>query len=111
MNASVIKLDNKRLYIDLPASMVHELLADMVTRYESFFTFGPPAYPAGQPALLFKALEEGYGLASCNESVGLEVVDLGTLKVVANECPDPKWKDLHVGRILAEAFASTINRT
>lgn len=111
MNSSVIKLDNKRLYIDLPASMVHELLADMVTRYESFFTFAPPVYPAGQPALLFKALEEGYGLASCDESVGVEVVDLGTLKVEANDFPDAQWKDLHVGRILADAFASTINRT
>ncbi|WP_121498123.1 hypothetical protein [Pseudomonas aeruginosa] len=110
MTASVIKLHQQRLYVELPAPVVHELLADMVTRYESFFTFGEPTYPEGQPALLFKALSEGYGLPTCGESLGLEVIDLAELKVQPNAAPDPLWKDLHVGRILAAAFASTINR-
>ena len=110
MNASVIKLNQQRLYIELPAPMVHDLLADLVTRYESFFTFGEPSYPEGQPALLFKALSEGFGLPACGESLGLEVIDLAALKVQSKAVPDPRWKDLHVGRILAAAFASTINR-
>ena len=37
MNACVIKLDQQRLYTDLPASLVRELLSDVLARYESCF--------------------------------------------------------------------------
>jgi len=109
MNACVIKLDNRRLYVELPACLIHELLADIVTRYESLFTFMEPVYPNGQPELLYLALNEGYGLPPCGDSVGIDVVDLRVLSVSANPTPDAQWKDLHVGRILAQTFASTIN--
>jgi hypothetical protein len=111
MNACVIKLDSQRLYVQLPLELVHELLADVVTRYESFFTFGDPVYPDGQPELLFKALSEGYALAACDESLGVDVVDLRALRVEPKPAADAKWKDPFVGRILASAFASTINRS
>lgn len=109
MNACVIQLDNRRLYVELPVGLVHELLADIVTRYESLFTFMEPVYPNGQPELLYLALTEGYGLPSCSDSVGIEVVDLRALSVVANPMPSEQWKDLHVGRILAQTFASTLS--
>jgi hypothetical protein len=108
-NACVIKLNDQRLYADLPPALVQDLLADIVTRYEGFFTFGDSVYPEGQPALLFKVLSDGYGLAHCAESVGLDVVDLGVLRVQAKAVSDPVWKELHAGRTLAAIFASTIN--
>lgn len=109
MNACVIKLDQNRLYIDMPASFVRDLLSDVVARYESFFTFGEPVYPDGQPELLYKVLSDGYDLQPCAESVGLEVVDLRAVRVEASSTPDAQWKDVFVGRILASTFASTIN--
>lgn len=110
MNPCVIKLDNNRLYSELSADIVCDLISDVVTRYESFFTFSEPHYPEGQPELLYKVLANGYGLASCDESVGIEVVDLRALRLSAKLAPDDQWKDLFVGRILAATFASTINR-
>jgi len=109
MNACVIQLDNRRLFVELPERLVHELLADIVTRYESLFTFMEPVYPKGKAELLFLALSEGYGLPSCTESVGVDVVNLRALSVEANAMADEQWKELHVGRILAQTFASTIN--
>lgn len=110
MNACVIKLDHKRLYAELPPSLVLDLLSDVVTRYERLFTFCEPHYPDGQPELLFKALACGYGLSPCDEAVGIETVDLRTVRVSAKHAPDDQWKDVFVGRILAATFASTINR-
>lgn len=109
MNACVIKLDNRCLYLELPASLVRELLADIVTRYERLFTFMEPIYPQGKPELLFKALADGYGLPACTESVGVDVLDLRAHDVEANAVVDVQWKEPHVGRILAQTFASTIN--
>ncbi len=109
MNACVIKLDSRRLYVELPACLVHELLADIVTRYERLFTFMEPVYPQGKPELLFEVLADGYGLPACTESVGVDVVDLRVHDVEANAEADMRWKELHVGRILAQKFASTIN--
>ena len=109
MNACVIKLDAQRLYAELPAQKIRELLGDVVARYESFFTFGEPSYPEGQPELLFRVLADGYGLAQCADYVGLEVVDLRALRVHPNAKTDSQWKDPFAGRILALAFASTIN--
>lgn len=110
MNACVIKLDQNRLYADLPASLVIDLLSDVLARYESFFTFSEPVYPDGQPELLFKVLSSGYGLPPCDESVGIEVVDLRALRVEASSAPSDQWKDMFAGRVLAAIFASTINR-
>ena len=109
MNACVIKLDDSRLYVELPSQLVHELLADIVTRYERFFTATEPVYPRGKPELLYQALSEGYGLLTCSESLKLEVVDLRAVDVKANMEPDEQWKELHVGRILALSFASTLS--
>ncbi|HDS1721567.1 hypothetical protein NPS53_08660 [Pseudomonas putida] len=106
----MIKLDQKRLYVELPANLVRDLLADLVTRYESFFTFGEPVYPDGQPELLYNVLSNGYDLQPCDESVGVEVIDLRAERVVANSAPKEQWKDVFAGRILAATFASTINR-
>lgn len=110
MNACVIKLDHNRLYAELPADLVRDLLSDAVTRYESFFTFGEPVYPDGQPELLYDVLSNGYGLQSCDESVGIEVIDLRAQRVEPNSAPQARWKDIFAGRILAATFASTINR-
>ena len=109
MTACVIKLDQQRLFTDLPACLVRDLLSDVVARYESFFTFSEPVYPDGQPELLFKVLLNGYGLKPCDESVGIEVVDLRALRVDASATPNDQWKDVFAGRILAATFASTIN--
>lgn len=109
MKACVIKLDHNRLYTELPPSLVRELLSDVVARYESFFTFSDPAYPDGQPELLYKVLADGYGLQPCDESVGIEVVDLRALRVEASSVLNDQWKDVFAGRILAATFASTIN--
>ena len=111
MDACVIKLDHKHLYVELPASLVRDLLSDVVTRYESFFTFGEPVYPDGQPELLYNVLSDGYGLQSCDESLGVEVIDLRAQRVTANAAPKKQWKDVFAGRILAATFASTINRS
>lgn len=110
MNACVIKLDQNHLYAELPPDLMLELLSDVVTRYESFFTFCEPHYPDGQPELMFKVLSSGYGLASCDKAVGIETVDLRAVRLSANLAPDEQWKDVLVGRILAATFASTINR-
>lgn len=109
MNVCVIKLDNYHLYAELPSSLVLDMLSDVVTRYESLFTFCEPHYPNGQPELLFKVLASGYGLAACDEAVRIETIDLRALSVSANPAPDDQWKDVFVGRILAATFASTIN--
>ena len=109
MNACVIKLDQQHLYTDLPASLVRELLSDVLARYESFFTFREPVYPDGQPELLYEILFNSYGLKPCGATVGIEVVDLRALRVEASASPNDQWKDVFAGRILAATFASTIN--
>lgn len=109
MNACVIKLDNQHLYVELPEAVIHDVLADVVTRYESFFTFAEPTYPEGQPKLLFKVLSAGYGLSKCSDSLGLPVIDLRAVRVMPKTEVDPQWADVFVGRILAATFASTIN--
>jgi hypothetical protein len=109
MNACVIKLDNLCLYVDLPATEVRKLLGDVVARYEGFFTFSEPSYPEGQPELLYKVLADGYGLPPCAESVCVEVIDLRAMRVLPNAETDDQWKDPFASRILASAFASTIN--
>lgn len=110
MNPCVIKLDSQYLYTELAASLVHELLADVVTRYEGLFTFSDPHYPDGKPELLFKVLAEGYGLPICTDSLGIEVVDLRTVRIEAKAKSDDQWKEVFAGRILAATFARTINR-
>lgn len=110
MNACVIKLDQNCLYAELPASLVLDLLSDVLGRYEGFFTFSEPVYPDGQPELLYKVLSSGYGLKACDEAVGLEVVDLRAVRIQASPALNDQWKDVFVGRILAATFASTINR-
>lgn len=109
MNPCVIKLDGQHLYSELPVEQIHDLLADVVTRYESFFTFSEPKYPDGMPELLFKVLSDGYGFATCSNPLNIEVVDLRAVRVIANPKPDQQWKDVFAGRILAATFASTIN--
>jgi hypothetical protein len=109
MTPCVIKLDGQCLYSELPVEVIHGLLADVVTRYESLFTFGEPVYPSGMPELLFKVLLDGYGFAACSDSLNIDVLDLRAVRVNANPQPDPQWKDVFVGRILATTFASTIN--
>ncbi|MCF5371331.1 hypothetical protein [Pseudomonas syringae] len=105
----MIKLDTQYLYIELPEAVIHDLLADVVTRYESFFTFAEPTYPEGQPELLFKVLSAGYDLSICSSSLGVPVIDLRALRVMARTKTNPQWADVIVGRILAATFASTIN--
>src|SRR5690606_26227187 len=105
----VIKLDTNYLYTELSAELVHDLLADVITRYQGFFTFDKPVYPEGQAELLFKVLADGYGLASCTDSLGVEVIDLRAVRVEPKVKPDVKWKDPFAGRIMAATFASTIN--
>ncbi|MFL1449310.1 hypothetical protein ACI77O_13015 [Pseudomonas tritici] len=104
----MIKLDSQYLVAELPASVIRHVLGDVVARYESFFTFGEPTYPHGQAELLFKVLADGYGLATCTHSIGVEVVDLRAVRVVANPNLDAEWKDPFVGRIMAAAFTSTL---
>lgn len=109
MNACVIRLDDCRLYVELPAQLVHELLVDIVTRYERLFTATEPVYPKGQAELLFHVLSDGYGLPTCADSLKLDVVDLRSVVVNAKVEADAQWKELHVGRILALTYASTLS--
>ncbi len=108
MTPCVIKLDEQHLYSELSTELLTELLGDMVTRYESFFTFGQPVYPFGQAELLFQVLRDGYGLQSCSEGIGVEVVDLRSMRIQAQLQTDDKWKEQLVGRMLGKAFADTL---
>ncbi|MPQ69253.1 hypothetical protein [Pseudomonas sp. MWU12-2323] len=105
----MIQLDDQFLYSELPVEQIHDLLADVVARYESFFTFCEPKYPDGVPELLFKVLSDGYGFATCSNPLKIEVVDLRAVRVVGSPHPGQQWKDVFAGRILAATFASTIN--
>jgi hypothetical protein len=109
MSPCVIKLDARYLYSELPVEVVHDLLSDVITRYEGFFTFGQPLYPDGMPELLLKVLMEGYGFAACSEPLNIAVIDLRAVRVGVKQQIDPQWNDVFAGRILAQTFASTLS--
>lgn len=109
MTPCVITLGDKSLYCDLSASLINELLADIISRYEGLFMMSDPIYPNGKADLLFRVLHEGYGLQPCDASIGVETVDLRTADVKANSQPNQQWKDIFAGRVMAQIFASTLS--
>lgn len=110
MTCCVIKLDDRYLFLELPVTDALELAVDLVTRYEQLFTFAEPSYPEGKADLIFRVLHDGYGLPLCHSSVGIEILDLRVIDIQPQTTPNPKWKELHAGRLLAGAFAETINQ-
>lgn len=109
MNPCLIHFDGCYLYSELSVELMSELLSDIVTRYESFFTFSEPSYPEGQASLLFHVLKEGYGFCACHKAIGIETINLGSTLITSSNDTSDQWKEERVGRLLANAFSRTIN--
>lgn len=109
MKACMVKIDDRYLYSELDVELMTDLLADVISRYESLFTFHQPSYLEGQAELLYSALKDGYGLSPCDSSIGIKTIDLRTIQLCPKTIPSDQWKEEGVGRILAQEFSRTIN--
>lgn len=103
-----IQLGSDYLYTDLSVDLAYSLMSDIISRYEGFFFFSEAVYPDGKAELLFHILKDGYGLAQCADSVGIDVIDLTTFDVPAIAAEEGAWREEAAGRLLAQVYSKTI---
>jgi|SRR5690554_1618510 len=106
---AAVQLGTKFLYTELSEGMLFDLMEDILWRYESLFMLEEPQYQVGKSELLFHVLKDGYALAPCANPVGIEVINLDHTMLTAVASTTHDWKEEGAGRLIAKAFASTIN--